>query len=449
MHTAFELPDWVIKNGAIYQINPRTFSKKGTIKAITEELNFLSSLGFGTVYLCPVYAQDDSMDNWSKRQTASKTGNPKNQYRIYDYYHLDPEYGSLDDLKELTDECHKLGLKVMLDLVYRHIGPSSLLVKEHPEFVKQNEDGSFVLNNYNFPEFDFNSDGLREYLYANMMYYVSVIGVDGFRCDSTDPTPDSFWEEGRRRIRTIKPDAILINEGTRFENLGVCFDVKYCFHWHMAIYDILQGLADASFLRENWEWYFSRTPKNGVMLRSMDDHDTVTDWEERIEVIAGHNGMELILVLTYLIDGVPMVYCGNELADTKRLNMFANRFHMGEFEVTDRDDKTSEASVRRQQIIKKLNTLRKESATLALGETKWIETEKQESVIAFKRVLNGEVYYVLGNLSRNKAEFVLPDVSGEVVMASKAERNGDRFAFEPFGYVVLKGEKNNAEHSRT
>ncbi len=440
MHKAFDVPNWLIKNGAIYQINPRTFSKEGTVDSVIRELPFLASMGFGTIYLCPIYSQDTSLENWSKRQVESGTGNPKNPYRIYDYYSIDPEYGTMEELKKFTNECHKLGLKVLFDLVYRHIGPSSQLIKEHPEFVKQDKDGNFITNVYNFPEFNFNSEALREYLYANMVYYISVIGADGFRCDSTDPIPDSFWEEGRRRIRTIKSDAILINEGTSFDNLGICFDVKYCFSWHIAIYDILQGVADASLLREKWEWYFSRTPENGVMLRSMDDHDTVTDWKERIEVIAGHDGLELILVLTYLIDGVPMVYCGNELADTKHLNMFANRFYKGIFEVTDRDDKKSEASVRRQQIIKKLNKLRKESVTLARGETKWIENEKRESLVVFKRVLKGEVYYVLGNMSRDKVSVSLPDISGEVIMESKVERNGDNFAFEPFGYTVVKGE---------
>lgn len=52
--------------------------------------------------------------------------------------------------------------------------------------------------------------------------------------------------------------------------------------------------------------------------------------------VAGHDGMEQIEVINYLLDGIPMVYCGNELADSANHSMFANRFHMGKYEVTDR-----------------------------------------------------------------------------------------------------------------
>ena len=72
---AIIFPDWLNKN-AIYQINPRTFSKEGTINAITEELPFLKELGFNIMYLCPIFEEDDSMENHSPRQISSKTGNP-------------------------------------------------------------------------------------------------------------------------------------------------------------------------------------------------------------------------------------------------------------------------------------------------------------------------------------------------------------------------------------
>ena len=365
MQKAFTAPDWFIKSGAIYQINPRTFSAEGTIKAVTKELPFLAELGFGTMYLCPIFKEDDSLDNWSKRQTKSNTGNPKNPYRMADYFDIDSEYGTMDDLREFVRESHRLNMKVMLDLVFLHIGPNASIVKEHPEFVQHNADGTVRCTEWNFPYLNYECEGLREYLYANMVYYIGVIGVDGFRCDVGDSVPHDFWTEGRRRIRTIKPDAILLNEGSKAELLGVCFDAMYSFGWHEAMYSVVSGQSDVALLREKWSVLSQKMPNGGAVMRDIDNHDTVTDWPSRTEVAAGHDGMEAALTVTYLIDGAPMVYCGNELADQKRLSMFANRFFMGDFEVTDRDDKASEASLRRQGVIKKLNTLRRESETLA------------------------------------------------------------------------------------
>lgn len=67
-------PDWLTEN-AIYQINPRTFTKDGTIASIIDELDFIKALGFNIIYLCPIFCEDDSTDksNRSTRQLKSET----------------------------------------------------------------------------------------------------------------------------------------------------------------------------------------------------------------------------------------------------------------------------------------------------------------------------------------------------------------------------------------
>ena len=54
-------PEWFARS-AVYQVNLRTFSKEGTIKSLTAETEFLKSLGFGTVYLCPIFCEENSED---------------------------------------------------------------------------------------------------------------------------------------------------------------------------------------------------------------------------------------------------------------------------------------------------------------------------------------------------------------------------------------------------
>ena len=318
--TAICSPDWFNKS-AIYQINPRTFSKEGTIQAITDEIPFLKDLGFRILYLCPIFEADESLDNRSPRQLASKTDNPKNPYRMNDYFSIDNEYGTMDDLRVLVKKAHEAGMYVLLDLVYAHIGNSADIIKRHPEFVMQNQDGSFVCTEWNFPKFDFNNEGLREYLYCNMVYYISVIDVDGFRCDVGDMIPIDFWNEAKRRILRVKPDAVLINEGSRYHYMETAFDACYCFDWHECVRKIFCGTDSASKIKELYENL--DLPKGGKLLRDIDNHDTVTDWLGRTETVCGHNGMEQIEVINYLIDGIPMVYAGNELACEAHLNMFA------------------------------------------------------------------------------------------------------------------------------
>ncbi len=80
---ALTIPDW-LKKSAVYQINPRTFTKEGTLNSAKKELCKLKELGFKIAYLCPIFEEDPSEDRtfWSKRQIASETNNPKNPYRV-------------------------------------------------------------------------------------------------------------------------------------------------------------------------------------------------------------------------------------------------------------------------------------------------------------------------------------------------------------------------------
>ena len=221
-----ETPEWFLK-GNIYQINPRTFSDEGTLSAITKELPFLAELGFKVIYLCPIFEADATTDNWSPRQIASNTNNPKNPYRMNDFFAIDEEYGNMDDLAELVFEAHKYDLKIFLDLVYLHIGPNASIFKNHPEFAMHDENGNIILTRWNFPQLNYESEGLREYLWCNMTYYIGVLDIDGFRCDVGDEVPLDFWQEGKRRIRAIKKEAVMINEGIKtIYKYGVAFSGK-------------------------------------------------------------------------------------------------------------------------------------------------------------------------------------------------------------------------------
>ena len=156
----------------IYQLFLRAFTPEGTLNAASELLPHLAELGIDIVYLCPICAHDpdENPDFWSDRQKASGCNNPKNPYRISDYYHVEPEYGTDDDLKRFIRRAHGLGMKVMLDLVYFHCGPTAALIDEHPDFVMRNEDGSIINGQWHFPKLNFDNPALREYLFDNMVY---------------------------------------------------------------------------------------------------------------------------------------------------------------------------------------------------------------------------------------------------------------------------------------
>lgn len=437
-------PEWLSRS-AVYQINPRTFSGEGTIAAVTRELPALAEMGFRVLYLCPIFEEDASEDpaRWSARQRQSGTNNPKNPYRMNNYFRMDPEYGTEDDLRELVAAAHALGMRILLDLVYLHIGPNAPILKRHPEFARQDRQGNLLSTAWNFPYLDFECQGLREYLWCNMVYYVGEFDVDGFRCDVGDGVPLDFWVEARRRIRAIKPDAALINEGRDWRYLLRAFDSSYCFDWHDTLYRTFSEGRGAADCRACLEKLMAEVPEGSKLILDIDNHDTVTDWETRAETAAGHDGMEQIEVINYLSDGIPMVYTGNELADTARLSMFANRFHRGSYEATDRAGLAArEEGMRRRTIITQLNRLKRESDVLCFGDTVWLDNTTPDTVLSFRRSWQGETITFIGNFSREAVVTILdrnPD--GTTLLSHRAEVMPDgSVRLGAQGYCVLAQE---------
>ena len=196
MQEARKTPEWFTK-GVMYQIQVRAFTEEGTLKAAERKLPYLKDLGVTIAYLVPVMKMDASTDRtyWSPRQV--KCGFAKNQYRISDYFHVDEEFGTDQDLKDFCAAAHRLGMKVLFDLVYLHCGPTAPFLKEHPDFTWWNEDGTVKKGPYRFPKLNFANPGLRKYFDGNVRYLLTEYGADGFRCDVGDGIPLDFWGASR------------------------------------------------------------------------------------------------------------------------------------------------------------------------------------------------------------------------------------------------------------
>ena len=272
-----------------------------------------------------------------------------------------------------------------------------------------------------------------------MAYYIGEIDVDGFRCDVGDDVPLDFWAEGYRRIKAIKPDCIMTNEGRKPEYFSV-FDANYGFSWHESIFSLLTKKITLPEFISKYKSVLASTPNGKVIIRDMDNHDTVTDWPYRIEKHFGQDCMEFIQALNFTIDGVPMVYCGNELADTARVNMFANRFFMGEYEVTDRTKKDTEESLRRQFVYKTLHKMRKDNDAVCYGNIKLLETSTSNNTISFEREFNGEKIVFVGNFSENNSECVLDNLisKNKIILENNIEICNNKIMMDAYGYAIAK-----------
>ena len=102
-------PDWA-RAATVYQINTRQFTPEGTLRAAAEQLPRLQRLGVTILWLMPVQPIGE-------KNRKGELGSP---YSVQDYYGLNPEFGTHDDLRAFVDRAHELGLYVILDWVANH-----------------------------------------------------------------------------------------------------------------------------------------------------------------------------------------------------------------------------------------------------------------------------------------------------------------------------------------
>ncbi|MBO4304066.1 MAG: hypothetical protein J6A21_05725 [Lentisphaeria bacterium] len=373
-----------VKDAVIYQINLRVFTKEGTFAAAEKFLPDIAATGADIVYLCSFMESDDTRekDRWSLRQRRSLTENPCNPYRLKNYFVIDPEYGDDKALRSFVNKAHLLGLKVMLDLVYGHAGPA--FAKDHPSYVRKDENGNAVINSYNFCALDFSATELREYLWYNMEYFVREFDVDGYRCDVGKSVPLDFWVEGRRRVEKIKKPFLMLDECEIQYNKAdqdEAFDMNYCQWWtQLSFPDIFRCGMPAVALRLAWEEAEKARP-GAVLIRALEHHDTANDmYENRVEKISSAK-CEAAYVLCFTVNGVPFLYNGCEYSDTSRHSLFGRK---GEFTI----DRSKDPKART-AFLANLAQLHRTEDALRNGSMRWLDNSAQEALCTYVRTSPG------------------------------------------------------------
>ena len=452
MQESRKTPAWFTE-GVMYQIQPRAFTPEGTLKAAEKKLPYLKDLGVTIAYLVPVMKMDTSTDKsfWSPRQIRSGFENPKNQYRIADYFHVDEEYGTDQDLKDFCVAAHKLGLKVLFDLVYLHCGPTAPFLKEHPDFTWWNKDGTVKKGPWRFPKLNFANPEVRKYFDANVRCLLNEFGADGFRCDVGDGIPLDFWCDLHDTMDAVTAGhAVLLCEGYTVCNQYKGFDADY--GW-------FPGL-DAKTVRRAWVGREKECPRGAKFVNHYENHDIATDARPRRELAWGHAQVDQVLVWMFTLDGVPMLFSGNELADADERHSMFGKTPM------DWTQLAREPGKSRHALVKRLAGLRRAhpafTAVNGIDGLTWLDTTAPDQVSAFVRRGRGETVLVVQNWTAKEttceisfqapkssvpsyivAEDVDRDVKGILVdtplLSRAAEKKGLRsFVLGPWGFALFE-----------
>ena len=414
-----------LKSAVVYQIVLRNFTRDGTFKAATEMLEHVRSAGIDVVYLCPFVEMDRDMDKsgWSIRQKKSGFVTP-------------------------NDKAHALGMKVYMDLVYLHCGPNNVMKDMFPDAFQKNADGSVRTTRWHFPYVNFASKGVRKYLIDSMLHWISL-GCDGFRCDVGDLVPIDFWVEAVTACQKVKPDLVMINEGTKPEWLKKAFDACYAWPWSFSIRNFLTPSLHGQVTAKNKtldqkmpgvRGYEAKIPKDALMFCFMDNHDTAADdWENRFDRVNPVEAGNAAFVLTFLRRGLPLVFNGNEIADNSLNTFFAPVEDKGRARKTvDWARALQPAGQKRLALIRALSKLRHENKVFADGSQEWVTAGEKAGAIAFVRRLGDKAVFVTANLTPKPMAFTpFSPESGVKIDPKKKPMLAEGFTADSHGVVRL------------
>jgi hypothetical protein len=269
------------RNLVIYEIYVRNHGINGKFSDVERDLHRLHTLGVDVLWFMPIHPIG----------VLNKKGSLGCPYSIRDYREINPEYGTKEEFTHLIQRAHEMGMKIMIDVVYNHTSHDSVLVKEHPEYFHQDENGNPVTT---VPEWSDVIDlkhpnhNLVRYLIETLQGWVEM-GVDGFRCDVASLLPQDFWVHARAEVAKLKPGVIWLAEsvhasfvGARRSNrlLGLsdselyeAFDMTYDYDiwpiWQLAV----QGKVPVRRYTEMLRYQDCIFPENYVKMRCVENHD--------------------------------------------------------------------------------------------------------------------------------------------------------------------------------
>ncbi|MBI2846069.1 MAG: alpha-glucosidase C-terminal domain-containing protein [Chloroflexi bacterium] len=326
----YTTPAW-FREAMLYEIFVRSFSDSdgdgiGDLDGITSRLDYLESLGVNAIWLMPI------------SPSPSAHG-----YDVIDYFAVNPDYGTLEDLQELVAAAHARRMWIILDFVPSHLSD------EHPFFRDAFRNPSseysdwFVWTNEahtlyasfagieDMPRFNHFNPEVVEYLVQAALFWLDLDGdgnysdgVDGFRIDNATFPPQEFFSTLRQRVKAVDPEAVLLGE-TWVHNpadLARFFPDQFDALFDFPLSELLQGDQNfngdgllsgkkrSGLLTVLLEEEGKRFPEEAIALRFMSNHDTNRIASE----VAGDVVRErLAAALLATLPGPVMLYYGEEI----------------------------------------------------------------------------------------------------------------------------------------
>lgn len=378
MSRLFKPVEWAHATN-LYEVNVRQYTKEGSFNAFSAELPRLKDMGVEVLWFMPITPISKEV----------RQGTLGSYYACSDYTAVNPEFGTLDDFKNLVRHAHSLGLKVIIDWVANHTGWDHHWTKTNPEYYVRNAQGQFYDRNgwHDVIDLNYYNHHLRTSMMDAMKFWVTECDIDGFRCDMAHLVPLDFWRSARTALDGIKPLFWLAE--TETASYHAAFDASYTWNWMHQTEKFCRGEIKLHDLLHTLHDYHANFPKNALRLYFTSNHDE-NSWNGT-EYEKYGPAARALAVFSCTWNGLPLIYSGQELPNHKRLKFF------------DKDQIEWSGKYLLHDFYKLLLNLRKNNPALHAGDetvsTSRIKTNADNQVFSFlRKKANREVLVVL-NLS--------------------------------------------------
>ena len=424
MDTSFKPLSWV-NNTNVYEVNLRQYTHEGTFNAFEKHLPRLQKMGVKTLWFMPV----------TPISQRNKKGTLGSYYAASDYTSINPEFGTLEDFKQLVKSAHAQGFKVIIDWVANHTGWDHVWTKTHPDYyLKDSATGDFKIASGmdDIIELDYSNPQMVNAMIDAMKFWVKECDIDGFRCDLAFWVELDFWKKARKEVDAVKPLFWLAeNDVWEHPEYMQVFDASYTWHWMHRTEDFYKKNLPLDSLVSALEFYSST---HGIKTWFTTNHDenswNGTEYEKYGDMA------KALAVFSCTWPGIPLIYSGQELPNKKRLEFF------------ERDPIKWNGKNELNDFYTSLLELHSTNPALRAGDTlataRRIATSDDEHIFCFLRKNNDkEVLVVLNLSSKNFGQATINEdkLSGTYKnIFTKEERdfNNKTFSLAPWGYLVFE-----------
>lgn len=408
------------QDASIYQVNIRAFSSGSNFQGVIARLDSIKALGVNVIYLMPVHP-------------VGAVNSVNSPYAVKDYLAINPEFGSLSDLRALVDGAHNRDMSVMMDWVANHTAWDNSWTNTHKDWYSQDAAGNIIsppgMGWNDVAQLNFGNSAMRLEMIKSMKYWVYSANIDGFRFDFADGPPMDFWKQAIDTLRNITSHKLLLlAEGNRSDHFAVGFDFTFGFSYYGQLKSVFNNNQPATSLNVINNTEYANAANGQQVIRYLTNHDVNSSDGTPQDLFGGLKGSMAAFVVTALMRGVPMIYNGQEVGFPNRIT-----FPFTSIDITWGINPLVTAEY------KNILGFRKASAAARRGI---LMTYSTANVCAFTKELGVEKVFVASNLRNFVSVFTLPlnvaNSSWTDALTGAGVTLTSQITLQPYSYVVLR-----------